>query len=55
MTDTDRKLPEEPPNDDYHWTAEPEEPDVAGMPGEYADEGDEAVPGVRSGEEKHPA
>ena len=55
MTDTDRELPDEPPNDDYHWTAEPEEPDIAGMPGEFANEPDDAVPRLHSGEEKHPA
>ena len=50
MTDTDRQLPDEPPNDDYHWTAEPEEPDIAGMPGEFTNEPDDAVPRLHSGE-----
>jgi hypothetical protein len=42
-------LPDEPPEDNYRWTAEPEEPDAAGMPGEFvagAGAGD-SVPGVR--------
>jgi hypothetical protein len=51
---TDRTLPEppplpdEPPPDAYDWTNEPEDPDAAGMPGEFVnDTGDGGVPGVR--------
>lgn len=52
MTDApDRPLPDEPPPDDFHWTAEPEDPDVAGMPGEYVNAPAEDVPGVRRSEE----
>ena len=45
--DPSRTLPDEPPPDDYEWTAEPGDPDVAGMPGEFVNEPGEAVPGVR--------
>ena len=56
----DRPLPEEPPPDVDDWTAEPKDPDAAGPGAEFANESDEAVPGVRSGEERsgeerHPA
>jgi len=45
----DEPPPGEPPPDEYRWTGEPEDPDVAGMPGEFVSEPDDAVPGVRSG------
>jgi hypothetical protein len=48
MTDRDRTLPDEPPPDAYEWTDEPDDPDAAGMPGEYVTEPDEEVPGVRT-------
>jgi hypothetical protein len=41
-------LPDEPPPDAYDWTDQPEDPDAAGMPGEYVnDTTDGGVPGVR--------
>lgn len=40
-------LPDEPPEDNYRWTAEPEDPDAAGMPGEFVNEEGDGVPGVR--------
>jgi hypothetical protein len=43
----ERTVPEEPPPDDYEWTSEPGDPDVAGMPGEFVNESEEEVPGVR--------
>ena len=40
-------LPDEPPPDAYDWTNEPEDPDAAGMPGEFVNEPGDGVPGVR--------
>jgi hypothetical protein len=40
-------VPDEPEPDAFEWTAEPEAPDAAGMPGEYVNEPGEGVPGVR--------
>ncbi|HKY76672.1 MAG TPA: hypothetical protein VJS45_11045 [Acidimicrobiia bacterium] len=51
---TDRPLPEEPPPDVDAWTAEPDDPDMAGPGAEFADESADGTPGVRSGEEQHP-
>jgi hypothetical protein len=47
-------LPDEPPEDNYRWTAEPKDPDAAGMPGEFVNQPGEEVPGVRRGEEEPP-
>ena len=41
-------VPDEPPNDNYEWTAEPDDPDAAGMPGEFVNGPGDGVPGVRS-------
>ena len=41
-------VPDEPAPDAFDWTAEPEQPDVAGMPGEFVNEPGDGVPGVRS-------
>ena len=46
-TSPDAPPADEPPPDDYRWTGEPEDPDVAGMPAEFVNEPDDAVPGVR--------
>jgi hypothetical protein len=40
-------VPDEPPPDSYEWTNEPEDPDAAGMPGEFVNEATDSVPGVR--------
>jgi hypothetical protein len=53
MTDaTDRTVPDEPPPDEYEWTSEEGDPDAAGMPAEFLNEPDEAVPGVRRSNEE---
>ena len=51
---TDRSLPEEPPRDADAWAAEPEDPDMAGPGAEFVNEPEDATPGERSGEERHP-
>ena len=51
---TDRPPPDEPPPDIDDWTGEPGDPDMAGPPAEFANESEEGVPGVRSGEERAP-
>jgi len=48
---TERQLPDEPPNDDFEWTAEPGDPDMAGMAGEFVNDSGESVPGVRREED----
>ena len=45
-------VPDEPANDNYEWTAEPDDPDAAGMPGEFVNEPHEGVPGVRTTEDR---
>jgi hypothetical protein len=45
-------VPDEPPPDNFEWTAEPEAPDAAGMPGEFVNEPHDGVPGVRSTEDE---
>lgn len=52
--DQSRALPDEPPPDNYEWTAEPEDPDMGGMPAEFVNEPGDAVPGVRRGENPAP-
>ena len=44
---TDDTLPDEPPSDAFEWTEEPDDPDAAGMPGEYVNDTGDGVPGVR--------
>lgn len=44
----DAGIPDEPPPDSFEWTGEPQDPDAAGMPGEFVDEPHAGVPGVRS-------
>lgn len=45
-------VPDEPPADDFEWTAQPDAPDEAGMPGEFVNEPHEGVPGVRTTEDR---
>jgi hypothetical protein len=58
VSEPPESLPDEPPADAYEWAAQPAEDDpgqrdVGGPPAEFANEPDDAVPGVRSGEERH--
>jgi hypothetical protein len=48
---TDAGVPDEPPPDDFEWTSEPDDPDAAGMPGEFVNEPHDGVPGVRTTED----
>ncbi|HYH50361.1 MAG TPA: hypothetical protein VEG38_12520 [Acidimicrobiia bacterium] len=47
-------LPDEPPEDNYRWTGEPQDPDAAGMPAEFANEPGDGVPGVRQSDDGAP-
>ena len=54
LPDPPESLPDEPPPDAFEWTNEPQDPDAGGMPAEFVNEGADAVPGVRRGDNPAP-
>ena len=47
-------FPAEPPEDNFGWTGEPQDPDAGGMPAEFTNEPGDGVPGVRQSDDAPP-